>query len=314
MRILIVKTSALGDIVHAFSVLESMKHHDITWVVEEPFRELVDAHPYVDHTLTISTKRWRKNLFERRNEVIAFVRELQKETYDIVYDLQGNTKSGLITFFARGDQKVGFGRKTVPEWPNLLFTNVKINPPPGLNIREDYLHLTDSKMPRGGIVLESDFPLPKIPEGCIMVCPGSNWPNKQLSVDTLVEFLKRYDAPFVLTWGTDEEKQLANEIEKEIDATVLDRLPIPALQNLMKQVKLVVAMDSLPLHLAALAGTPTFSFFGPSNAKKYAPVGEQHTHYQGSCPYGKQFKKRCPVLRTCKTGACMKKISIKNIR
>jgi heptosyltransferase-1 len=89
-------------------------------------------------------------------------------------------------------------------------------------------------------------------------------------------------------------------------AQILDRLPLPVLQNFMAAVDLVIAMDSLPLHLAATTSTATYGFFGPSLGLKYQPQGPQHHAFQGCCPYGQIFAKRCPALRTCPTGACLR--------
>lgn len=92
------------------------------------------------------------------------------------------------------------------------------------------------------------------------------------------------------------------------NSDVVDRLSLPALQNLMAHVDLVITMDSLPLHLAGTTMIPTYSFFGASSANKYKPLGKQSGTYQGICPYDRQFEKRCPILRTCKTGACIKNL------
>jgi len=133
MRILIVKTSSLGDILHAFPILDYLKEHfpkaRVDWVVERPFAELICRHPLVRQTLLIDTRAWRKNLWRGREAIGAFKRELQQITYDWLFDLQGNCKSGLITYLARAKEKVGFGKATVPEWPNLLVTKRRYNPP-----------------------------------------------------------------------------------------------------------------------------------------------------------------------------------------
>ena len=74
----------------------------------------------------------------------------------------------------------------------------------------------------------------------------------------------------------------------------------------MASVDMVIAMDSLPLHLAGTTETPTFSIFGASSANKYKPKGKKHLAFQGTCPYKRTFERRCPVLRTCSTGACIR--------
>lgn len=339
MKILIVKTSALGDIIHAFPLVTFLKNvypeATINWVVEAPFAELVKAHPEIERTLPIQTKKWRQHLFsgETLKQIRAFYRELRQVEYDVVFDLQGNTKSAFVTAGARARVKVGFDRKSVAEWPNLCVTNRRYQPPQGRNIRLDYLYLAERY---AGV--EADAPMnsssvelriketesgaidkllhqPQIAgKKTLLVCPGSAWKNKQMSREDLLEWLrdiviKNVDSFFLLAWGNEAEKEYCHYLREQLppeSACVIDRLSLPALQVLMGRVSRVIAMDSLPLHLAGTTSTPTWSVFGPSSGSKYAPLGEQHTFYQGVCPYGRQFEKRCPVLRTCPTGACMK--------
>lgn len=329
-KFLIVKTSALGDIVHAFPVVSYLKEKfpdcTIDWVVEEMAAELLHAHPLIDQVLPVATKRWRKNICKRATwkEICSFRSKLKRVRYDAVFDLQGNTKSAWITLQALSSTKVGFGRKSVPEWPNLLVTNLRSNPPPGQNVRQDYMSLVQNYFQDKNQWKPSSVKLKVAhePENYlkphlknILVCPGSAWPNKQLSTDALIDFLTRlrnsHPCNYLFAWGAPTEHQLAQQLHNHFleNSLILPKLSLPELQNLMTQVSLVVAMDSLPLHLAGTTATPTFSVFGPSSAHKYAPIGPQHCTVQGSCPYGKTFDKRCPILRTCPTGSCIKQLT-----
>lgn len=338
MQVLIVKMSALGDIIHAFPAVQYIKERypeaKIDWVVEQPFAGLVQAHPNIDQVFTVHTKKWRSRPFSRANwqELSAFSRSLRTTTYSIVLDLQGNIKSGCVTACAQGVVKAGFGFSTAPEKPNLLATHKRINPPQGRNIRDDYLFMAQSvlgdfsPLRQKGICLKLTEPEQKkmhslraycrtLPAEKVLVCPGSNWPNKQLSWQGWRDFLRSFwqrfpQAHFLLLWGTENEKALVDKLAAPFSGqtTVLDKLTLPLLQNLMAMVDLVVAMDSLPLHLAGTTATPTFSVFGASAADKYKPVGSAHYALQGTCPYGKRFEKRCPRLRTCPTGACIKRL------
>jgi heptosyltransferase-1 len=339
MKILIVKTSALGDIVHCFPIVSYLKSRDanciIDWVVEAPFASLVQSHPDVRQVNLIDSKRWRGSLWHRSvlAEINAFRQRLRQEKYDVVFDFQGNIKSSMTTGFAKAKTKVGFGAKTVPEWPNLLFTNRRINPPAGQNIREDYLHIAKSYFGDSAPFAETGVALSITAEEQrsidqllahphlanrrrILVCPGSAWKNKQLSPQTLLSFLslvQKQGSPsaFLFVWGNAQEKLWAEQLHHCFASTsvVVDKMRLPALQNLMGRVDLVMAMDSLPLHLAATTLTPTYSVFGASSAAKYKPVGERHAAYQGACPYGNQFEKRCPTLRSCATGACIQALT-----
>lgn len=338
MQILIIKTSSLGDIIHAFPTLQYLKkiHPEakIDWIVEKNFAELVQAHPLVRDVLRVDTKSWRKNLLRTQtwSQISTFRKTLREIKYDVVFDLQGNTKSALISLQACAKVKVGFGKETVTEWPNLFFTDIRFNPPKGKNIRTEYLYIMQSffqdfrTFQPGCTLLKLDR---KGEEQCtqildlsllratpkVMVCPGSAWRNKQLEKGAMVEFLallyKHMGCAYLFTWGTPEEKQLSEELQTKFSthSVVLDRLPLPVLQNVMAKMDLVVAMDSLPLHLAGTTGTKTFGIFGASSGAKYKPEGEQHLMYQGHCPYKRTFEKRCPILRTCPTGPCIRSIS-----
>lgn len=314
MKILIVKTSALGDIVHAIPILNYLQlvcpQAQIDWVAEKSGAAIVKAQPQVNTTFEIETKSWRKG--KKWNEMISFFKQLRKTKYDVLFDLQGNFKSGFIVSLAKAKVKVGFGPSTVHEWPNLLFTNCRYNPPSGQNVRQENLFLVQSYF--------GDFRLPKATPGqqlsmagiSIMVCPGSFWPNKQLAPQTLKGFLDKIadqvpNAFFHFVWGTPQEREFVADLQKEYkNSCVIDKLTLPALQTLMRQMKLVIAMDSLPLHLAGTTSTLTYSFFGASSANKYNPLGGNHKAIQGTCPYGRTFERRCPILRTCPTGACIK--------
>ncbi|MGE3954956.1 MAG: glycosyltransferase family 9 protein [Parachlamydiales bacterium] len=321
MRILIVKTSSLGDILHAFPILDALPSAQIDWVVERPFAELVSRHPLVHQTLTVDTKQWRKG--RSLKGFAEFCRTLRHTPYDWVFDLQGNCKSALFTLLARSKNKVGFGKETVPEWPNLLATKTRYNPPPGRNIRQDYLYLVSQALGIPDELPQRTTPLtvtakersqvdkllahPKLQQKRILVCPGSAWPNKRLPLPALVTFCSRIDGGLIWLWGNDEERGLAHQLHQQFGtrSVVAPKLSLPALQHLMGQVDRIITMDSLPLHLAGLTSTHTTSFFGPSLAAKYAPLGDHHTPLQGTCPYNQTFTKRCPKLRSCPTGACM---------
>ncbi len=342
MRILIVKTSSLGDILHTFPVLDFLQsyypHIHIDWVVEKPFSSLIRAHPVVEQVISLSSKRWRRRWWtkETREEWKQFRKELREKEYDAVFDLQGNIKSGIVTYFARSSKKIGFGRKTVAEWPNLFVTKEKFDPPAGRAIRHDGLALiqhffSDHRNPQTKARLLSldeqekkalsdqlaAFPFPL--RETLLVCPGSYWKNKSLPIELLIPLLQsiqtKYGWKVGLVWGNEQERGVVEQIMRHCASFsfILKSLSLPILQNVMGQVAGVIAMDSLPLHLAATTQVPTWSLFGPSLATKYAPEGEQHGFFQGQCPYHETFTKRCRFLRTCTTGACLHQVELASL-
>jgi heptosyltransferase-1 len=332
MKALIVKTSSLGDIVHTFPVISYLKQKNaiIDWIVEKPFSSLPMAHPDVHQVISIESRMWRQNIFNGNTwkELASVKRTLKQRKYDVVFDLQGNIKSSIITWLTPSPHKVGFGKQTVSEWPNLLATNKKIDPPSRQNIRHDYLYLVQAffddfaEFQDLGVVLKVDdsqkrlvqdvLDSPNFTQGPkILVCPGSAWLNKTLPTPLLLEFLTRIQnalqCNYIIAWGNEEEKKIAYSLSRDLRNTLsAPHLTLPGLQSLMHSVDMVIAMDSLPLHLAGTTDTPTWAAFGPSSANKYNPSGIHHKAFQGTCPYHQSFEKRCSMLRTCTTGACLR--------
>lgn len=337
--ILIVKTSAIGDLVHTFPVLEYLRKRfpdaQIDWVVERGGHSLVAAHPLIDEALCIDTKRWRGSLHkkETRQEVRAFFQKLGSKEYDLLIDLQGNCKSGLITWKARAKTKVGFGFKSVAEKPNCLVTNVRYNPSPALSVRARNLNLVQSHMQdqesfsSSGTVLKITDEEKRRLEAWVkrakqsrarslMVSFGSKWPNKQLKEEHLKELLQRINGNlrpfFFFISGNAEEKKVADAFASLFPEASLsiDKLSLPLWQALMSETSGVLAVDSAALHLCGTTSTPSFSVFGPSSSFYYKPDGERHVAIQGSCPYGRTFAKRCPILRSCKTASCIRDLEV----
>ncbi len=307
MKVLIVKSSSLGDIIQCFPVLDYLHHLfpkvQIDWVVESHLASIIQAHPLIHRAIA---KKWS---------------EIRKEKYDYLFDLQGNCKSGLITFIAKAKQKIGFDRSSVREWPNIFATNIRFSVSKNLNIRLQYLSLLEQffqrKIEISHAVLLKSAKSEEIAPFCqkyVMVCPGSKWTNKQLKEETLQAFLQslyeKYKMRFLFVWGSSVEREMCERIQTPFSVVLPMRLDTPTWQSLMSEMLLVIAVDSSALHLCGTTNTPSFSIFGPTNANIFKPIGNQHFAFQGQCPYNQTFLKQCPLLRTCSTGACIREIQM----
>ena len=167
MNFLIVKTSSIGDVIQTFPILEYLKKRYpdawIDWVIEKEYLDLVQAHPLVRRAIPFSSRTWRKALLPLSTwkEMKEFSRLLRQETYDVLFDLQGNTKSGLITALAKAKEKVGLGRKSVPEFPNLFATTRRIDVDGCLQVQQRYLQVVQMYFEDG-----RNF----IPQGADLLC------------------------------------------------------------------------------------------------------------------------------------------------
>ncbi len=336
--ILIVKTSAIGDVIQTLDVLSYLRarfpHAQIDWVVESGIAPLLNAHPLISRVLTTHFKAWRKAPFSKRTraEFEAFCHELRRTRYDVLFDLQANSKSALITLLANAEVKVGYDWKGVKEKTNLLVTHVKYPADLSGGVRQKYIQLVKDHFKDGaetkaqGTSLKlldaerqrlealcGEAVLQKRPR--LMVAMGSKWENKRLSHATLLSFLRlidqHYSPAFVFIYADAEEQKLAQGCLSVFpsQSIAVGELSLPLWQGLMAQMDGVITVDSAALHLCGTTATPSFSVFGPSLASIYKPLGSQHATFQGECPYDERFAIRCPKLRTCSTGACMKEIS-----
>src|SRR3989338_3093668 len=125
-KILLVKTSSMGDVIHNLHVVNDISSHfpeaEIDWVVEESFAGIPALHPGVGEIIPVAVRRWRKNLFSRTvlAEISAFVTRLRSKNYDAVLDTQGLIKSALIPRLGQG-ARCGFDRQSAREPLAALF-------------------------------------------------------------------------------------------------------------------------------------------------------------------------------------------------
>jgi heptosyltransferase I len=329
MRILIIKTSALGDIVHSLPVLSYLRqaapNAQVDWVVDEAFVDLVSGNPLINRVLLVAFRRWKKNPFARRTwqELVSFIQILRQERYDLIFDLQGNLKSGMVCAFGRAPVKVGFSKANQQERINGLFTNRKVSfLPSDKNAAQRYLRIVSASF---SLPLESIEPHSDIytsPEDnsyvqqmigvtaerpLILFHNGTTWVTKlwhaegwkQLA-DTLL--LRHQQATILLSWGNVEEHTLAEEIARHIGdrAVVLGKMSIKQFVAMLKQVDLVVGGDTGPIHLAAAVGTPTVSFYRCTDGSLNGPLGKEHMIVQSPLPCTRCLRKACDRDEECR--------------
>lgn len=346
MKILIVKLSALGDIVHTVPVVDSIVHFlpqsEIDWVVEARLADLVRLHPLVRKVVEVDTRSWRSlevvSALERG--IFSSIRALCEERYDVVLDLQGNIKSGLVTFITGAPFRFGWPFFSVREWPNVLATNRKITVPDSVVPIRDRLIWTvenacrllngekDETSQRK--VITSSF-RPHDEDVCFQrqqlidagisinsrivgIHPGTTWDTKKWDDrrwKELVAYLTRgddvvrdYDIGVVVFWGGKEEFRKAESL-KMVNNNKVIVWRGGSLRDLTAALSLMdvfVGPDTGPLHLAALLGIPTVSFYRATDARRNAPSkreGQYHISLQSPLPCSPCMKKRCRNNESC---------------
>ena len=128
MRVLIVKVSSLGDIIHTLPAVTDASRANrnlvFDWVVEDAFTEVPGWHPAIDNVIPVSIRRWRRHWIKSyfRGEIASFKEDLQKVHYDLVIDAQGLIKSGIVSRMSKGIT-VGLSNRTIREPLATLFYN-----------------------------------------------------------------------------------------------------------------------------------------------------------------------------------------------
>ncbi len=327
MKILIVKTSALGDIVHALLAAVYLKkvnpEAQIHWLVEEAFTEILEPLPYIERVIPLNMRKLRKekSLAEIRKlrEAIRFIRGMK---YDLVLDLQGNSKSGFFTLMSGGALRFGFDRNGVREWPNLLSTNRKIT----LTAKDH--HISDRSLAIAREAVPGDnISVPEISlQACeesqlrvtkwlaennsdkkkIVVChTGTTWVTKLWPQDNWCELLRwmieKGSFLPVLTWGNETERSTAQSIMRASGGSILlwSGGSLGDLTALLFSADLVLGSDTGPVHMAAALGTPTVSFYRVTDSSRNGPRGSKHVCLQAPLDCSPCLLKECPRDDEC---------------
>jgi len=329
MRVLIIKASALGDVIHALPVLDylcqAVPGIEIDWVIEEPFRQILDGNPYLSRIHIVRTKLWRKRPFAAATwrEMGALRQALREREYDLVFDIQGNLKSGVICGLTGCGDRIGFEREDLQESANALFTTRRIP------LRKQDYHITDKYLRLASVPFARDFRtmtlassiqtspeedanaealLATLSDGLVFLFQyGTTWQTKFWSEESWIALgkavLDRFpDASILLPWGNESERAAATSISAGIGpgSRVLERFTLKGLTALLKKVDLVVGGDTGPVQLAAAVGTPTVSFYRASDGKRSGPRGEMHVVIQSPMHCTRCFRTSCDKDAQCR--------------
>lgn len=335
MKVLVVKVSALGDVVHALPVLSYLHSvaYDmhVDWLVEEGFASLLEGHPLIRRVHRVNTRGWRRagvrTLLAGGGETVA---ALRREKYDIVLDLQGNSKSGLFTRLAGAPLRFGFDRDGVREWPNLLATNRQVPLSEAHHVSDRSLAIARAAVP-GGDEPASAGPLTVQPsaaerveeqvrhfgltgERIVVLHYGTTWSTKLWPLENWRSLADRIVRELgiqpVLTWGSEAERTAAEAIREGCGGAAIlwPRGTLPELVALLARADLAVGGDTGPIHIAAAVGTPTVSLYRVTDAERNGPRGKAHIRLQAPLDCSPCLRKKCE-----RDGECGRSIEIEPV-
>lgn len=322
-RIALVKPSALGDIVHALPVLSALRrkhpHAHITWVVNKSYEPLLAGHPDLDATLPFDRGAFRKGVAAAATYSARFANLLRRRRFDLVIDLQGLLRTGLMTAATGAPRKVGFANAR--EGAVHFYTDrVEIPDADRIHAVERYWRVAEALGAGGGpkrfvVPLRPDeiaaverelAPLP-LPRPWLAFAVGSRWVTKCWPPAHFAELANRAQAVAggtVLFVGTAEDTALSLETARGVRGPSRDftgKTSLPRLAALLSLADVMVANDTGPLHLAAALGRPCVAPYTCTKAALHGPFGAAGGGVETAVACGGSYLKRCPHGMVCMT-------------
>jgi heptosyltransferase I len=328
-RICVIKPSALGDVVQSLPLLPILRKRfpgaRISWVISRALAPLLEGHPELDELIIFERrgtwKDWRRLLTQLRNA-----------DFDLVFDLQGLFRTGIMMLATRARLRVGL--ETAREGAQWGWHFAV--PDTGLDVAPHvrYRHVAEAL----GL---SDFPLethlPVSPEdaqwaqrelGCLngpalAIHPGARWQTKRWPPERFAavacKAIRRYGlAPVLL--GTSDEEAVAQQVERTIRGlmptveltNLASRTTLKQLAAVLKQARVLLTNDSGPMQMAAAFGTPVVGVFTCTSPVISGPPGPQHELVATGVSCAASYRRKCPY-RGRKHLACMEELDVERV-
>jgi heptosyltransferase-1 len=338
--ILIVKLSAIGDVIQTLPMAEALKRQypdaRIDWVVEEDASALLFNHPMINRVIISRRKSWLKKalkpggFWRALGEMGRFVCELRSRRYDWVIDNHGIFKSGLLVLLARGRRKIGFQASAgIADEGSYFFTHERYKP---LSIERHALERYLDLVSQLGVQTDSTaFHLPVPPDSMkvaeallrqkgfgsrplVVLHPMAKWETKQWPAEKfarLISALARKKATVVITGSPQDEGPVEEILRRTGDSDKVINLAgkthLMELAGIFSLSDLVLSPDTGPMHLAAAVKAPLIALFGPTAPWRTGPYGNIPRIIRKDLPCSPCFKKRCRTME------CMNSISVEEV-
>ncbi len=297
MKVLIVKTSSMGDVIHTLPALTDAAQHfpqiRFDWVTEEAFAEIPAWHSHVDRVIPMAWRRWRKHPFAtwKQKEFRDFRQNLMAQSYDYVIDAQGLLKSAIIARMSHG-LRCGLDFSSARETLASLFyqrrCKVIFEQHAVIRARQLFASVLGYDVPEQtpNYDIQNHFVQTKPADQSpyVVFIHGTSSPRKQWPEShwiQLAHHCTQAGYQVQIPWGSAEEQQRAERIAKAGEnIVVLPKMSLSAMAAVLLNAKAVVAVDTGLGHLAAALSVPTLSLYGPTDPAMIGTCGKFQAHLQ----------------------------------
>jgi len=322
-RALIVKTSSMGDILHALPAVSDAKKANpdliFDWVVEKPFQEIPQWHPAVERIIPCDLRQWRGNIYQsfKNGQLQGFYRNLRKYHYDYVIDAQLAIKSAMIAKLARGPSHGGDQHSVRETMAARLYNHrhrVILQQHAVLRLRKLFAQSL-------GYLYRADFPDYQInnaiPENTpwqsdkpfVIAVHNATWLTKTWPIAywrELNQWLVQQGLAVALPWGNEQEKATAYELaQDDPNIHVLPKMNLTQIAQLLRQAQAVVSCDTGLAHLAAALGVPNITMYGPTDPQRIGTYGANQRQLSAEFACAPCYQRQCSYpLSSSQKPAC----------
>jgi lipopolysaccharide heptosyltransferase I len=332
-RILLVKPSALGDVVHALPVVATLKRRypevPLDWLIEEEAAPLLAGHPGVADFVVSGRRRWQRQLWNPRQvpgvlgEIRTFVGEIRRRRYDVVLDLQGLFKS--VLYVAASGASIRVGLADGREGARWALTHRVPVPPQPVHAVDRYLALAAAVDAREAV---RDFTIPlapsdreaaeaflaDLPRPCVVLHPAARWKTKLWEVErwrALAAALASGGMGVAITGSAADAPTAAAICAGLTPAprSLAGRLSLKQLAAVLARADLMITVDSGPMHVAAALNTRVLALFGPTDPARTGPRGPGRV-LRRPLPCSPCLRRRCQIPDTRR---CMRDLEVDEV-
>jgi len=334
-KILIIRLSAIGDVVHALPTAHAVRKRypnaQIDWLVEVKAFPLVNLNPYLDDVIILPRQKWREQMrddgfFTALKSFISFFKDMRKREYDLVLDLHGLFKSAFSSYLIKPELRIGpsDGREL-----STKFYQAKIDmPQKKMHQVERNLHMAsavggDTEEVNYGLkitpIIKSRvsrmFEVENIPKDAelIILNPFTTWESKNWFLERYFELAEKLIGIgyFVIFTGSQADREAINKFEynKGKFANLAGRTDLEELTEIYNRADLYIGGDTGPTHLAAAVGLKVIALMGPTDPDTHGPYGDKHAVIQdNSLECIRCWDKHCS-----RNMQCMKSINVEQV-
>lgn len=309
MRVLLIKTSSMGDVIHALPALtdagKAIPGIQFDWMVENAFAEIPHWHPLVNNVIPVALRRWRKGIFSRetRTEWRQLRARLNEQQYDLILDAQGLVKSAFLSLFAKGVRAGLDFRSARESFASFAYQRkhtVNFYQHAVVRMRSLFSQALGYALPDAapdfGIDLQQ-FKRENSEEKYVVFLHATTWESKQWPETywkQLADLAASSGYRIKISGGNTEELARAKRIaEHSIAVDALPRLSIAEMAQLLANSKAAIAVDTGFGHLAAALNLPTVSIYGSTNPEYTSAIGNQSIHLAANFPCSPCIKRTC---------------------